>query len=64
VLDASGLRARTAEAGSTPALPRFCSTSDGEHLRQLASTLLGLDAPVERVHVPSRRTVAMASQAA
>jgi len=64
VLDANGLRASAAEPGATPALPRFCSTSDGEHLRQLASTLLGLEAPVERVRVPSRRTAATASQAA
>ncbi|WP_207000611.1 glutamate racemase [Trinickia mobilis] len=64
VLDANGLRAAAAEAATTPALPRFCSTGDGEHLRQLASTLLGFDAPVERVHVPSRRTASTASQAA
>lgn len=64
VLDANGLRASAAEPGAIPALPRFYSTSDGEHLRQLASTLLGLEAPVERVQVPSRRTAATASQAA
>jgi glutamate racemase len=49
ILDTHGLR-----AGGRPetALPRLCSTSDGEHLRQLALRLLGLDAAVERINIP------------
>jgi glutamate racemase len=62
VLDANGLRAPAGTPSAPP--PRFCSTSDGTHLHQLASTLLGLDAPVEQIDVPSRRTVATAPQAA
>jgi glutamate racemase len=61
VLDQNGLRA----ASDTPAdLPRFCSTSDGAHLQQLAATLLQIDAPVERVVIHSPRTTAPDSQAA
>lgn len=58
VLDQHGLRAAPLADGETPPLPRLCSTSDGAHLRQLAGTLLHLDAPVEHVVIPSRRTVA------
>lgn len=61
VLDLNGLRA--AGGADATALPRFCSTSDGAHLRQLAATLLQIDAPVERVHIPSRRTLALETQA-
>ncbi|MEX3936025.1 glutamate racemase [Paraburkholderia phymatum] len=61
VLDQQGLRAPERDAALEP---RFCSTSDGAHLRQLASTLLQIDAPVERVHIPSRRTAATDSHAA
>ncbi|KVD34598.1 glutamate racemase [Burkholderia ubonensis] len=50
VLDERGLRA---PAGTRAAPPRFCSTSDGRQLRALASTLLGLDAPVESVVISS-----------
>ncbi|AOJ63271.1 glutamate racemase [Burkholderia ubonensis] len=50
VLDERGLRA---PAGTRAAPPRFCSTSDGRQLRALASTLLGLDAPVESVAIAS-----------
>ncbi|KVC83966.1 glutamate racemase [Burkholderia ubonensis] len=50
VLDERGLRA---PAGTRAAPPRFCSTSDGRQLRALASTLLGLDAPVESVTISS-----------
>ncbi|KVM69074.1 glutamate racemase [Burkholderia ubonensis] len=50
VLDERGLRA---PAGTRAAPPRFCSTSDGRQLRELASTLLGLDAPVESVAISS-----------
>ncbi|KVC61199.1 glutamate racemase [Burkholderia ubonensis] len=50
VLDERGLRA---PAGTRAAPPRFCSTSDGRQLRTLASTLLGLDAPVESVAISS-----------
>ncbi|WP_027784943.1 MULTISPECIES: glutamate racemase [Burkholderia] len=50
VLDERGLRA---PAGTHAAPPRFCSTSDGLQLRALASTLLGLDTPVESVTISS-----------
>jgi glutamate racemase len=53
VLDERGLRAR-----GPAAPPRFCSTSDGRQLRALASTLLGLDAPVESVTISSAHTTA------
>ncbi|WP_087752619.1 glutamate racemase [Paraburkholderia caledonica] len=54
VLEQYGVRAapQTADA----ALPRFYSTGDGTHLRQLVATLLEIDAQVERVLIPSRRT--------
>ena len=61
ILDQHGLRAAP---GSAVDLPRFCSTSDGAHLQQLAATLLHVDAPVERVVIPSRRTLAADSEAA
>jgi glutamate racemase len=54
VLEQHGLRASGREAASTP---RFCSTSDGAHLQQLYRALLNIDAPVERVRIPSRRTI-------
>lgn len=68
VLDQHGLRAQPASddggatAGSAPA--RFCSTSDGAHLRLLAAALLGIDAPVECVGIPSRRTRELETDAA
>ncbi|AJX34194.1 glutamate racemase [Burkholderia oklahomensis] len=56
ILDERGLRA---PAAAQPApLPRLCSTSDGRHLQTLASTLLGLDVPVESVTISSPRTAA------
>jgi len=61
VLDQHDLRAPD---GAPAHPPRFCSTSDGAHLKQLAATLLGIDAPVERVHIPSRRTIELDSHAA
>ncbi|WP_341312692.1 glutamate racemase [Paraburkholderia sp. IMGN_8] len=61
VLDQHGLRAAP-ERGSV--LPRFFSTGDGAHQQQLAATLLHIDAAVERVLIPSRRTAAPDSQAA
>jgi glutamate racemase len=61
VLDQQDLRAPA--RGAAPQV-RFCSTSDGAHLKQLAATLLGIDAPVERVHIPSRRTITPDSHAA
>ena len=61
VLEHNGLRAASGQAAG---LPRFCSTSDGAHLQQLAATLLQIDAPVERVEIPSPRTVAQDPQAA
>ncbi|RDK01639.1 glutamate racemase [Paraburkholderia lacunae] len=61
VLDQHGLRAAP-QNGST--LPRFYSTGDGAHQQQLAATLLHIDAAVERVLIPSRRTAAPDSQPA
>ncbi len=37
------------------AMPRFCSTADGESQRQLAASLLQLNATVEHVFIPSHR---------
>ncbi|CAM2178304.1 Glutamate racemase [Paraburkholderia sacchari] len=53
VLDQHGLRSAD-DAGSMTA--RFCSTSDGAHLRTLAAALLGIEAQVECVSIPSPRT--------
>ncbi|SAK42910.1 glutamate racemase [Caballeronia temeraria] len=53
LLDAHALKNVTAPPDS---LPRFCSTADGESQRQLAAALLQLDAKVEHVDIPSRRT--------
>ena len=61
VLDQQGLRSPERDAAPQP---RFCSTSDGAHLKQLTARLLDIDAPVERVHIPSRRTLAQDSHAA
>jgi glutamate racemase len=55
VLEQHGLRAFA--AGAPAATPRFCSTSDGAHLQQLSRTLLDIEAPVERVTIPSPRTI-------
>jgi glutamate racemase len=52
LLDASQLK----NDASQNAMPRFCSTADGESQRQLAASLLQLDASVEHVVIPSRRT--------
>ena len=54
-LDSFGLRATPAQAPDIE-LPRFYSTNDGQALRQLAASLLGLDVTVEHVVIPSRRT--------
>jgi glutamate racemase len=54
-LDSFGLRATPARAPDIE-LPRFYSTNDGQALRQLAASLLGLDVTVEHVVIPSRRT--------
>lgn len=51
VLDTHGLRARPP---ASELLPRFCSTSEGAHLHELAARLLGLDAAVERIDIPLR----------
>ncbi|WP_322046111.1 glutamate racemase [Paraburkholderia sp. J67] len=68
VLDQHGLRATAADGESTePAAnprARFCSTSDGAHLRALAAALLGIEAPVECVQIPSRRTRELEGNAA
>jgi glutamate racemase len=53
LLDLNRLKNPATEARETP---RFCSTADGEPQRQLAASLLQLDAPVEHVQIPSRRT--------
>ncbi|SAK48573.1 glutamate racemase [Caballeronia hypogeia] len=53
LLDAHALKNDSAPPEN---LPRFCSTADGESQRQLAASLLQLDAPVEHVDIPSRRT--------
>src|SRR5258708_4883406 len=57
-LDSFGLRATPAQAPDIE-LPRFYSTNDGQALRQLAASLLGLDVTVEHVVIPSRRTPAL-----
>jgi glutamate racemase len=62
VLGANGLRA-AAGTNSVPS-PRLCSTNDGAHLLQLASRLLGLGGPVERVDIPLRDTPAQEPRAA
>ena len=51
VLEANGLNAPTNEAAPRP---RLYSTDEGSHLRRMASTLLGLDAPVEQVVIEAR----------
>ncbi|MEK7892338.1 glutamate racemase [Burkholderia contaminans] len=58
VLDERNLRA---PAGTRAAPPRFCSTSDGRQLQVLASTLLGLAAPVESVTISSPNARACAT---
>ncbi|WP_322009665.1 glutamate racemase [Paraburkholderia sp. J12] len=57
VLAQHGLLAQAAEGAAEPAPTRLCSTSDGAHLRLLAAALLGIDAEVETVQIPSRRTL-------
>nr|WP_321817951.1 MULTISPECIES: glutamate racemase [unclassified Paraburkholderia] len=64
VLDQHGLRAATASSESGGASVRLCSTSDGAHLRALASALLAIEAPVECVQIPSRRTRELEANAA
>ncbi|MBZ5791626.1 glutamate racemase [Burkholderia contaminans] len=58
ILDERNLRA---PAGMRAAPPRFCSTSDGRQLQVLASTLLGLAAPVESVTISSPNARACAT---
>ncbi|AOI83104.1 glutamate racemase [Burkholderia cepacia] len=58
ILDERNLRA---PAGTRAAPPRFCSTSDGRQLQVLASTLLGLAAPVESVTISSPNARACAT---
>ncbi|HEX7909921.1 MAG TPA: glutamate racemase [Paraburkholderia sp.] len=65
VLDQHGLRAAADhDDHSATVPPRFYSTGDGSHQQQLAATLLHIDATVEQVLIPSRRTAAPDSQAA
>ena len=61
VLNANGLRA-SPDRQAPP--PRLCSTDEGVHLHRLTSTLLGLDAPVERVSILPRGTMPHRSHAA
>ncbi|SAL81524.1 glutamate racemase [Caballeronia choica] len=56
-LNAHGLRSASASA----IVPRFYSTADGESQRQLAASLLGIEARVEHVVIPSQRTRPLAS---
>ncbi|WP_250434466.1 glutamate racemase [Caballeronia sp. ATUFL_F2_KS9A] len=53
LLDAHALKNLAAPSDD---MPHFCSTADGESQRQLAAALLQLDAKVEHVDIPSRRT--------
>jgi glutamate racemase len=53
-----------AEPGSAAATPRFCSTNDGAHQQQLAKNLLNIETTVERLHIPSRRTLELENQPA
>jgi glutamate racemase len=62
VLDQHGLRADAAHGAAV--LPRFFSTGDGSHQQQLVASLLHIDAAVERLAIPSRRTAAPDSRAA
>ncbi|MBV8260243.1 MAG: glutamate racemase [Paraburkholderia sp.] len=64
VLGQHGLGANGEHASASADDIRFCSTSDGAHLRELAAALLGLDASVERVVIPSRRTREIEANAA
>lgn len=52
-----------AGADAAPGDVRFCSTNDGAHLRMLAAALLGIDAQVESVRIPSRRTLELETDA-
>jgi glutamate racemase len=61
VLEANGLLAETNEPAP---LPRLYSTDEGSHLHRLASMLLGLDAPVQRVVIDSRARESGRSHAA
>ncbi|MDR5731632.1 glutamate racemase [Caballeronia sp. LZ025] len=56
LLDANALKNTDA---SLERLPRFCSTADGESQRQLAASLLQLNASVEHVDIPSRTAQAV-----
>ncbi|WP_250451051.1 glutamate racemase [Caballeronia sp. ATUFL_M2_KS44] len=57
LLDTNALK--NSDASLEP-MPRFCSTADGESQRQLAASLLQLDAAVEHVDIPSRLASALA----
>lgn len=57
LLDANALK--NSDASLEP-IPRFCSTADGESQRQLAASLLQLDAAVEHVDIPSYPASALA----
>jgi glutamate racemase len=59
VLDQHGMAASALPTGA--ASPRFYSTGDGTHLRQLVASLLQIDATVERAVIPSRRTATLSA---
>ena len=56
VLVAHGLQHEARSGDESPPSVRFCSTNNGEHLRELATTLLKIDTPVTHVDIASRRT--------
>jgi glutamate racemase len=64
VLAQHNLLAQAADCAASAAPARFCSTSDGAHLRMLAAALLGIETQVENVQIPSRRTLALEASAA
>jgi glutamate racemase len=64
VLAQHNLLAQAADGAASAAPARFCSTSDGAHLRMLAAALLGIETQVENVQIPSRRTLALEASAA
>jgi glutamate racemase len=59
VLDERALLAGAPADGADPGVAtpiRFCATGDGTQLRAMSAALLQVDAPVEQVVIPSRRT--------
>jgi glutamate racemase len=60
VLAERALQARPAADGAAAAM-RFYATGDGARLRALSAALLQVEAAVDEVHIPSRRTASAAS---